>query len=168
MRKLLLSVLTLGVVSVAALGATRAYFSDTESILGNTITTGSVDIEIYGNGVVEQPFTLANVLPGVPTAWQELKIANVGFAAVVNHFSVQKTAGSQLLWDNMDVEVRVNSTSGTVVYTGDIQGFDRDATVQLPAGTEHKYYMKFTLDPNFTEQGKTAEFKIIVTGNQAH
>lgn len=168
MRKLLLSVLTLGVVSVAALGATRAYFSDTEEILGNTITTGSVDIEIYGNSVVEQPFTLVNILPGVPTAWQELKIKNIGSSAVVNTMLAQRTGGSSLLWNNMDVEVRVNSTSGLVVYTGNLPDFNRESSVQLPAATEHKYFMKFTLDPAFTTQGLSTEFKIIVIGNQVH
>lgn len=45
MRKLLLSVLALGVVSVAAVGATRAYFNDTEVLGANTITTGTVSIK---------------------------------------------------------------------------------------------------------------------------
>lgn len=44
MRRLLFSILALGVVSVAAIGATRAYFNHTEVLGSNTITTGIVSI----------------------------------------------------------------------------------------------------------------------------
>jgi len=60
MKKILLSVLTIGLVSAIAFGATRAYFSDTETSAGNTFTAGSIDLGIgndsWYNGV-EHPTT---------------------------------------------------------------------------------------------------------------
>ena len=59
-KKILFSFLTIGVVSVAAIGATRAFFSDTETSTGNTFTAGEIDLKIdnaswyHGpNGTVE-------------------------------------------------------------------------------------------------------------------
>jgi predicted ribosomally synthesized peptide with SipW-like signal peptide len=73
MKKLLLSLLTVGVVSAVAIGATRAYFSDTEQVLGNSITTGIVNISwdgsrsIWGGGM---NFPV-NLMPGQSTDWQD-------------------------------------------------------------------------------------------------
>ena len=167
MKRLLLSILTIGLVSVGAFAATRAYFSDQETILGNTITTGSVDIDLYGNSVYEAPFILQNILPGVTTPWQELKIKNVGTAAVVNTIAAQFADGYPDLWNNMKVEVRANSTGGLLIYNGPLYGLNHTASVQLAPSAEHLYYMRFTLDQNFATQGLWTTFNIVVTGNQA-
>ena len=44
MKKILLSVLSLGVVAAVAVFATQAYFSDTEKSVGNTFTAGKLDL----------------------------------------------------------------------------------------------------------------------------
>jgi predicted ribosomally synthesized peptide with SipW-like signal peptide len=44
MKKILFSILSLGVVAVVAIGATRAYFNDTEVLGDNAITTGELSI----------------------------------------------------------------------------------------------------------------------------
>jgi predicted ribosomally synthesized peptide with SipW-like signal peptide len=46
MKRILLSVLTIGLVGAGLVGATRAYFSDVEKSSGNTFTTGSIDLKI--------------------------------------------------------------------------------------------------------------------------
>jgi predicted ribosomally synthesized peptide with SipW-like signal peptide len=46
MNKLLVSILTIGVVSVAAFGASRAFFSDTEASNGNTFQAGTLNLTI--------------------------------------------------------------------------------------------------------------------------
>ena len=46
MRKILLSVLLIGIVAVVAIGASRAFFSDTETSSGNTFTAGAIDLKI--------------------------------------------------------------------------------------------------------------------------
>jgi predicted ribosomally synthesized peptide with SipW-like signal peptide len=70
MKKLLFSLLAVGVTSALAIGATRAYFSDTQSVLGNSITTGVIKISVdqsknnvWGNGL---NFPV-NLVPGQST-----------------------------------------------------------------------------------------------------
>jgi predicted ribosomally synthesized peptide with SipW-like signal peptide len=79
MKKILLSLLTVGLVSAAAIFVTSAYFSDTEENLGNSIQAGTIDISVDG----ENPWTstetmdIANMLPG-ETNSMEQQITNVG------------------------------------------------------------------------------------------
>jgi predicted ribosomally synthesized peptide with SipW-like signal peptide len=61
MRKILLSLLTIGLVVSATAGATRAAFSDTETVVGNTFTAGSLDLELGEKATL--PFTFSNVAP---------------------------------------------------------------------------------------------------------
>ncbi|MCA9377266.1 hypothetical protein H6762_00920 [Candidatus Nomurabacteria bacterium] len=71
MRRAFLSLLIIGTVSVVAVGATRSFFSDTEQILGNQITTATLDV--YLDDRDETPyFGLAfpvELAPGLSTEW---------------------------------------------------------------------------------------------------
>lgn len=57
MKKIVLSFATIALVAAVAIGATTAYFSDTETSTGNTFTAGDIDLKIdsechyYQNGV---------------------------------------------------------------------------------------------------------------------
>lgn len=46
MKKLLVSILTVGVVGAAAIAGANAFFSDTETSTGNTFTAGAIDLKI--------------------------------------------------------------------------------------------------------------------------
>ncbi len=46
MKRILLSIMTITLVTVVAVGATRAYFSDTETSEGNTFVTGAIDLKV--------------------------------------------------------------------------------------------------------------------------
>jgi predicted ribosomally synthesized peptide with SipW-like signal peptide len=46
MKKILLSLGIIAVVAVGAVGATRSFFSDTETSTGNTFTAGAIDLKI--------------------------------------------------------------------------------------------------------------------------
>jgi predicted ribosomally synthesized peptide with SipW-like signal peptide len=100
MKKLFLSLLTLGLVSVAAVGATRAYFSDTVEIDENDITTATLEISwdgrrsIYGGGMYF-PIELA---PGETTSYtdpnglthnQRMNIVVEAGSRVPDHLEVQ-------------------------------------------------------------------------------
>jgi predicted ribosomally synthesized peptide with SipW-like signal peptide len=65
MKKILLSLLTVALVSSSAVGATQAYFSDTETSTGNTFAAGSLDLAVdENNGLNTVKFTVANMRPG--------------------------------------------------------------------------------------------------------
>lgn len=69
MRKLFLSVAVIGITSAIAIGATSAYFSDTEVSSANTFTAGTLDLKIDDqDGAQVAHVTFANVVPAVQ--WQ--------------------------------------------------------------------------------------------------
>jgi len=69
MKKILVSLSIIGVVAAIAIGGTIAYFSDTETSVGNTLTAGVLDLKIrdgdekWGDGVVGT-WTADDVKPG--------------------------------------------------------------------------------------------------------
>ncbi len=46
MKRLLTSILTIGVIASVAVGATRAFFSDRETSTGNVLSAGSIDLKV--------------------------------------------------------------------------------------------------------------------------
>lgn len=72
MKKILFSILSLGVVAVVAIGATRAYFSSTEQILGNNIQTAFLEIkwdEDPDSRYYRLNFPINDIAPGETTDW---------------------------------------------------------------------------------------------------
>lgn len=67
MKKILLSVMTITLVTVVAIGATRAYFSDTETSQDNTFTAGAIDLKVdyesTYNGQNEESWSLTDLTP---------------------------------------------------------------------------------------------------------
>lgn len=62
MKKLLFSFIVLGITSVCAIGATTAYFSDTETSSANTFTAGTLDLKVNG-GDADVSYTFSNMSP---------------------------------------------------------------------------------------------------------
>lgn len=80
MKKILLSVLIISLVGAVAIGATGAYFSDTETSTGNTFTAGTIDLALNdanpypGTALV----TLSDIKPSQNLDSITLKLTNVG------------------------------------------------------------------------------------------
>jgi predicted ribosomally synthesized peptide with SipW-like signal peptide len=80
MKKILgLSLTALLVMGVIA-GATFAYFSDTESSTGNTLTAGTLDLNIDGGDTAVTTFNVSAVAPGDSGSGSST-LANVGSMA---------------------------------------------------------------------------------------
>lgn len=62
MNKILLSLVTISLVSLVAVGATKAYFSDTETSTGNSFTAGKLDLVLGAGNPI--PFSVTNLVPG--------------------------------------------------------------------------------------------------------
>lgn len=62
MKKIAISLGIIGVVAAIVIGATTAYFSDTETSTGNTFTAGTLDLTLEESDGV--PITLTNMAPG--------------------------------------------------------------------------------------------------------
>ncbi len=67
MKRIAISVLTITVVALVGFAVTRAFFSDTETSTGNTITAGSIDISVDEDNPWSAPATISdNTQSGVP------------------------------------------------------------------------------------------------------
>jgi predicted ribosomally synthesized peptide with SipW-like signal peptide len=69
MKKLLFSFLVLGITSVLAIGATTAYFSDTEISAGNTFTAGTLQLDVQGVNEATETYSFSNIKPGDTGGW---------------------------------------------------------------------------------------------------
>jgi len=142
MKKLLLSVFAIGLVSLVAFGATRAYFSDQEQILGNSIQTGTLKIELndFGRSPYQfsMNFPISNLQPGVSTRWispnglekiHGLEISSTG-SIVPNHYEAKFTFSN--FHDGFDSGMGLNSSKNDYLksievinlYSQKVPGYD--------------------------------------------
>lgn len=110
-------------VAALAIGGTVAYFYDTETSTGNTISTGTIDINVNGGTWKEQaPYALNDMKPGY-TDYINFKINNVGSnpANVWKKLSDFKTARNERNTDTVanledaivyDLSVKVYAQGG--------------------------------------------------------
>ena len=64
MKRIILSLALIVVASAGAIGATRAYFSDTETSTGNSFAAGTLDLNLDGANINVVKFSLTNLVPG--------------------------------------------------------------------------------------------------------
>lgn len=106
MKKILLSLGIIAIVAVGAIGATRAFFSDTVSSTGNTFTAGTIDISVNE----EESFTvnLDDMKPGY-VDYGNFVIKNTG----TNPVNITKTVNGISDDDNGVNEPECIAYSGT-------------------------------------------------------
>jgi len=79
MKKILFSLLTIALVGGAAAGATKAYFSDTETSTGNTFTAGTLDLKVNGgDDVLPMTWTANTMVPGTTYNAGTVEVKNTG------------------------------------------------------------------------------------------
>jgi predicted ribosomally synthesized peptide with SipW-like signal peptide len=181
MKRLILSILMIGLVSVVAFGATRAYFTDQETVLGNRIESGKVDFKL--TGPASHTFTLENMLPGEWTEPMLLNVYNQLSTTPIKYkfydrFVSQDEPG---FYDKVNIIVR-HTHAGTEdpanwpkVYEGKLKDLYVDSTStsgiispSLGVNITHVFYLQFQLDPSTGNkyQNKTAVFDIVADGTQ--
>lgn len=64
MKKILISVTIIGIVAVIAIGGTIAYFSDTETSSGNTLTAGTLNLQVGNDDPCTVHLDKDNIAPG--------------------------------------------------------------------------------------------------------
>ena len=77
MKRVLLSLVTIAGVAALAFGASQAFFSDTETSVGNTITAGTIDISVDQNNPWSAPVTISDMKPSY-VRWTKHVVRNVG------------------------------------------------------------------------------------------
>lgn len=78
MKNIVIRLGIIAIVAALAIGATTAYFSDTETSTGNSIIAGTIDISINDtNPWTGGPYTIDDLKPG-ETSSLDFKVTNVG------------------------------------------------------------------------------------------
>ena len=77
MNKILIRLGIIGIVAAVAIGGTIAYFSDTETSVGNTIIAGTIDIAVDDQNAWTETFTIDDLKPG-ETENKDFRVNNVG------------------------------------------------------------------------------------------
>lgn len=158
MNKILISLLTIALVSVVAVGATRAYFTDTATSTGNTFTSGTLDLKLsdanegWSDGVTSTWSSPANWAPG-----QEVKtsiyLRNTGtipaMAVYANWNNLQGNTEMakfiEVTWLSDSTGINTNSiTPFVTVY--DTNGDTKLSLYELVNGLAH-YNSAATPDP---------------------
>ncbi|HRY62682.1 MAG TPA: TasA family protein [Candidatus Paceibacterota bacterium] len=173
MKKIVLSVAIIALSTTVIVGATRAYFSDTETSTGNTFAAGTLDLNLDGADTNSVKFTVTNTAPGASgTSYWTVK--NVGsLAGYVDLASIAKTnddnlctepestdgdttcgAGQGELGANMNITIFVDADKDgvidggeTTLYTGTLDGLatSYDANLALAAGAEQYVSLNWSI-----------------------
>lgn len=77
MKKIIISLCIISAVSVVTIGATRSYFSDTETTSGNSITNGTLEVAINGEQKWTGNYSTGDMKPGDEKSFT-LQITNDG------------------------------------------------------------------------------------------
>jgi len=167
MKKILLSILTLGLVGSAVYGATSAYFSDTEASTANTFTAGTINIKVDKQDPWSETghFTIADMKPSsVFTREVTLENDGVNPADVWKLITVRNYTGgehpeSELSEDPSDEKnnigsvIRYDMTIDDTPVILESDGYVMDKSdYQLP-GTRHingRYIYLGRLEPQAT------------------
>ena len=112
MKRILLSVLTIGLVASVAVGATRAYFSNQGTNAGNTFSAGTLDLKLWdsdeGSSYVDDitaTWTANNMAPG-DSVTGSFYLKNTGTVAG-NHIEIDTSNSiSDSPWD-MDKQLEI-------------------------------------------------------------
>jgi len=107
MKRILMSVLTIGLVSSVSFGATRALFTDTETSHANTFTTGTIDISV-GDEPWTDGFELLDMKPSY-TNYINFTVHNDG----TNPANITKVVGDVQTGEGEMSEPECLAESGT-------------------------------------------------------
>jgi predicted ribosomally synthesized peptide with SipW-like signal peptide len=185
MKRILLGIVTIALVSSMSIGATRAYFADTANVENNTFATGTLEIRVNGQPTIAGA-NFTDAAPGEMKVFQH-NINNYGAPWFVGPSNL--TAKSLLLnivnpndlgsglWNQVIIKVEVNRgwPAWQVAYWGNINALsnvdllhpnwseltpgsseDIRYTLYLPeSGSDQSSMMGKTLTWDFVIEGRT-------------
>ena len=112
MRRIVLSLVTILAVVAMVAGSTKAVFSDTESITGNSLATGTLNLTL--NHSAGKPFSITGAYPGYMSGWAYMDIFNGPYPGVPGQLpfeakmSLNKTAGDEGLWGYVRINLKTS------------------------------------------------------------
>ena len=184
-KKLFFSLFVVGLVSVMAFGATRAYFTAEESVMGNTIAAGRLDLDLREE--VSHGITLTGLMPSQDqwTNPMKLEVYNTSLSSEpvkYRFYSELDTESEASFYDKLRVIVRHDHATEThdpfdwpIVYEGPLKDMmivsnETSGIISETLGVNdtHVYYLQFRLASTAGNeyQGASATFDIHAEATQ--
>lgn len=189
MKRIFLSlVIVFGVVAMVA-SSTKAVFSVSKAVEGNTVSTASLNLVI---NTFHKPLHVTNLMPGQTTDWAWMDVMNTSPVALDYYFFFDNATATPdwTLWDNLKVELREAGSlvNGQVVqdaarctaddsrllYEGPVgthYGLANNfqTRVGLPAGWAQRICQRVYLDSTVgnSVQGRSTTFDEVMYAEQA-
>jgi len=171
-KKILVSMILVGLVAALAGAGLYAYFSDTEKSTGNTFTAGTLNLKVGDQDPTTWKITVSNMYPG-QTGSTSVVVANTGslngklsisFSSLVDdengitepesELSDDETSGE--LAENLKLEIFIDENgngmydSGTdvLIYSGTCDGITSGGLTgySLDAGVSKTMVVKYAID----------------------
>jgi predicted ribosomally synthesized peptide with SipW-like signal peptide len=187
MKKFLLSILTIALVTTVTFGVTRAYFTDRATVNDNTFTAGKLDFTLNGDMTETQSVTLANMEPGVWSEPYKMKVYNQNSPVSTMDIKYKISAVGQSesvggFYNKLNTKFVHGFCDGsypgdvnpTNTYQGALSGLNWDSISssigggKLSPNNTHCFAVYFQLDPSAGNvyQGASAVADIVVDGTQ--
>lgn len=145
-KKILLSILIIGTVAVVAGAGTWAAFSDTEKSSGNTLTAGTMDLQLSADGTnfyqgISSALSIADVYPGATGAMTgAITVKNVGSVPGKLTWTTAVASNDENGLTDPEVKASDDATTGelgpyvTITYTADGTSVDPATGVTIAPG----------------------------------
>ena len=115
MKRILMSLMTVALVSALIGGGVFAYFSDVETSTGNTFTAGTLDLNLDGGNTNVVKFTVSDVKPG-DSGGGSWTVANVG--SIAGYLDLESISVSEAIGTTTDPEEADEPTGVDTIQLG--------------------------------------------------
>ena len=115
MKRILMSLMTVALVSALIGGGIYAYFSDIETSAGNTFTAGTLDLNLDGVNTNVVKFTVSDVKPG-DSGGGSWTVANVG--SIAGYLDLESISVSEAIGTTTDPEEADEPTGVDTIQLG--------------------------------------------------
>jgi len=185
-KKILISLSVIAVVAVAAVGASVAYFTASDTVAGNTLATGKMAFDLRADAqTISLPFSFTGLLPGSANAKSDIvNVYNHSDSSTMKYrLYFNYTGGEGNLYNKMRFNAyRCNWYSGTPVDCGSWTQVVNNKWIKDYNGTSYSVVSPSNIAPNNSNwwkievwldstagnalQGKTATFNLVGQGTQ--
>lgn len=130
MKQILASAVIIATLGALVASSTVALFNDQESILGNTVSTGTLELTL--NKSAGKPYNITDAYPGFQGDWEYMDIFNTGNMPFEAHVTFEKTAGSDDLYNALMMDMYSSGGDGlcntadfgeNLIYSGLLSAF---------------------------------------------
>lgn len=117
MKRIIFSLAMITLAGSVAVGVTKAYFSSSGSVAGNSVATGTLNYHINSSSA-GKPWQVSAIQPGYVSGWESLSMENTGTLDLLPYFYLDDQTGSTVLYDALEIDV-ADSGGNTTCGDGD-------------------------------------------------